>query len=135
MSLAMSRPTLDDTLLALRSSRIILTKCPSSERLCRIALIVDDWKVIGRLLNLTRDEINEVDEDNEKVVRKKIGMLDRWWQKNATKATYLRLAEAFYAKGRTDLIERLVDHSNQDNTTLVPRTSDHDVQKQGRQYP
>ena len=58
-----------------------------------------DWKLIGLYLNLSNGDIAAVDGDNRTVDEKRVGMLRRWKDQFAFKATYLLLIKALLACG------------------------------------
>ena len=60
-----------------------------------------DWQLIGRYLNLTNAEIAAVDGDKRTVEEKRAGMLAKWKEKFAYKATYQTLIEVFLAIGKS----------------------------------
>ena len=59
-----------------------------------------DWQLIGFHLKLTEGDIAAVDGDNRTVDEKRVGMLRRWKERFAFKATYLVLVKALLACGR-----------------------------------
>ena len=61
-----------------------------------------DWRLIGLYLDLTKADIAAVDEDNQTADEKRAGMLGRWKEKFAFKATYRVFIEAFLACGKTE---------------------------------
>ena len=63
-----------------------------------------DWQLIGRYLNLTDAEIAAVDGDNRTVEEKRAGMLGKWKEKFAYKATYQTLIEVLLAIGKSCLL-------------------------------
>ena len=60
-----------------------------------------DWKLIGFHLKLTDGDITAVDGDNRTVDEKRVGMLRRWKEQLAFKATYLLLVKALLVCGRS----------------------------------
>ena len=59
-----------------------------------------DWKLIGRHLRLTEADITAVDGDNRTVEEKRVGMLEKWKQKFAFRATFKTLVESLLAEGK-----------------------------------
>ena len=53
-----------------------------------------DWQLVGFYLELTKADIVAVDGDYRSVDEKRIGMLGRWKDKFAFKATYRAFIEA-----------------------------------------
>ena len=61
-----------------------------------------DWRLIGLYLDLTKADIAAVDEDNRTADEKRAGMLGRWKEKFAFKATYRVFIEALLACGKAE---------------------------------
>ena len=61
-----------------------------------------DWSLIGLYLDLTRADVAAVNGDYQTVDEKRAGMLGRWKEKFAFKATYRAFIEALLACGRTE---------------------------------
>ena len=93
----------------------------SDEHLCEIALYITEWQSIAPFLGLS--EINEEEiicEHPNKLKMQKIGMLRKWREKLGSRATYQRLAEAFWDRGKTPLVEKvysLLESPKAKNTT------------------
>ena len=74
---------------------------------CSRAVLLDlakfcvDWKLIGRRLGLTDAEITAIDSDNKKEEEKRVGMMEKWKDKFAFRATYLVFIKALLAVGMT----------------------------------
>ena len=65
-----------------------------------------DWQLIGFHLELTKADIVAVDGDYRSIDEKRIGMLGRWKEKLAFKATYRAFVEALLSCGKaSDAIE------------------------------
>ena len=65
-----------------------------------------DWQLIGFHLELTKADIVAVDGDFRSIDEKRIGMLGRWKEKFAFKATYRAFIEALLSCGKaSDAIE------------------------------
>jgi hypothetical protein len=60
-----------------------------------------DWQLTGFHLELTKADITAVDGDYRSVDEKRIGMLGRWKEKFAFKATYRVFIEALLSCGKT----------------------------------
>ena len=96
--------TLQDVAVQAGVGRLeILEKECSQQLLLSLAKLCVDWKLIGFHLDLTRAEVVAVDGDNHTIDidEKRVGMLGRWREKFAFKATYQVLIEALLACGRT----------------------------------
>ena len=61
-----------------------------------------DWRLIGLYLDLTKADIAAVDEDNRIADEKRAGMLGRWKEKFAFRATYRVFIEALLACGKAE---------------------------------
>ena len=61
-----------------------------------------DWTLIGLYLELSRADIAAVNGDYQTVDEKRVGMLGRWKEKFAFKATYRIFIEALLACGKTE---------------------------------
>ena len=79
----------------------ILNQECSLEVLLSLAKHCVDWQLIGFHLKLTDGDLIAVDGDNWTVDEKRVGMLRRWKEQFAFKATYLLLIKAQFACGRT----------------------------------
>ena len=65
-----------------------------------------DWKLIGFHLGLIEADIVAVDGDYRSIDEKRVGMLGRWKEKFAFKATYRVFIEALLSCGKaSDAIE------------------------------
>ena len=65
-----------------------------------------DWKLIGFHLGLTEADVVAVDGDYRSIDEKRVGMLGRWKEKFAFKATYRVFIEALLSCGKaSDAIE------------------------------
>ena len=60
-----------------------------------------DWRQIASHLELTDADVAAIDSDNRTTDEKRIGMLVRWKEKFAFKATYKVFVKALLACGRT----------------------------------
>jgi hypothetical protein len=79
---------------------ILDQECSREVLLC-LAKHCVEWQLIGLHLKLTDSDISAVDGDNRTVDEKRVGMLRRWKEHFAFKATYLVLVQALLACGRT----------------------------------
>ena len=84
---------------------ILDQECSQQDLLCLAKLCVD-WQLIGFHLELTKADIVAVDGDCRSVDEKRIGMLGRWKEKTAFKATYRVFLETLLSCGKaSDAIE------------------------------
>ena len=72
----------------------------SQQVLLRLAKHCVDWQLTGFHLELTKSEITAVDGDYRSIDEKRIGMLGRWKEKFAFKATYRVFIEALLLCGK-----------------------------------
>ena len=78
----------------------------SQQVLLSLAKHCVEWQLIGFHLELTKSDIVAVNGDYGSVDEKRIGMLGRWKEKFAFKATYRLLIEALLSCGKaSDAIE------------------------------
>ena len=94
------RVTIEDVIIKADISMDILERECSPGMLPNLANFFVDWKLIGCHLKLTAAEIAAIDGDNRTVDEKRVGMLMRWREKLAFKATYRILIQALLDCGR-----------------------------------
>ena len=80
----------------------ILDQECSSKMLLNLAQHCVDWRLIGLYLDLKEVDIAAVNGDCQTVDEKRAGMLGRWKNKLAFKATYRLFIEALLASGRAE---------------------------------
>jgi hypothetical protein len=70
--------------------------------------VTDVWKPLGRLLLSHDNDVNIIDEDENRVVPKTTVMFERWKQQKGSDATYRRLHAALIdvTVGRKDIADR-----------------------------
>ena len=93
--------TLQDvaTQAGLKTLDVLDQEC-SQQVLLRLAKYCVDWQLTGLCLELTEAEITAVDEDCRTAEQKRAGMLRKWKEKFAFKATYRVLIEALLSCGK-----------------------------------
>ena len=89
------------TQAGIQSLDIFNQEC-SQKMLLNLSQHCVDWSLIGLYLDLTRADIAAVNGDYLTVDEKRAGMLERWKEKFAFKATYSVFIEALLACGRTE---------------------------------
>ena len=62
----------------------------------------DPWELIGQHLKLTRSQISAVDGDHKTTDQKRLGVLQKWKEIFAHKATYRVLISALLACGKAE---------------------------------
>ena len=80
----------------------ILDQECSQKILLNLAQYCVDWRLIGLYLDLKEADIAAVNGDYQTVDEKRAGMLGRWKNKLAFKATYRLFIEALLACGRAE---------------------------------
>ena len=80
----------------------ILDQGFSQKMLLNLSKHCVDWRLIGFYLELSKADIAAVNGDYQTVDEKRVGMLGRWKEKFAFKATYKVFIEALLASGRTE---------------------------------
>ena len=79
-------------------------ECPEY-MLLNFAKFCIEWKLIGRRLELSKADVEAVDCDDRTEREKRFGMLEKWKEKFAFRATYKSLIESLLAEGKsTDAI-------------------------------
>ena len=63
--------------------------------------------MVGYYLNLSEQDLTAIDRENDTEAQQKVTMLDTWYEKEGSNATYLNLANALHQHGRKDLVELL----------------------------
>lgn len=104
----MSEPTLDSILASRSLRRSDLNRKCSSEHLHAIALKLTSWKTLCPFIGLSREDEEDIEEENRKNMDRKVAMLRRWSEKFCDEATYLKLAEGFESLKRRDWILELL---------------------------
>lgn len=66
----------------------------SPDDLLALSKFCDPWDLVGKHLKLNSSQINAVDGDNKSVDQKRLGMLQKWKEAFAYKATYGVLVNA-----------------------------------------
>ena len=63
---------------------------------------LDPWELIGQHLKLSRSQINAINEDYKTTDQKRLGLLQKWKEIFAHKATYRVLIAALLACGKAE---------------------------------
>ena len=92
--------TVDD-LVAQSGVKNIDEECSDADIL-QFGDFCDPWKQVGLYLHLTKAQLSAIDDDNRTVSMKRLGVLQKWKEMNAFKATYRVLIEALLKCGKTD---------------------------------
>ena len=81
--------------------RYLDQECSSGD-LLNLSGFCDPWELVGRHLRLQSHEISGIDEDNKNAELKRLGVLQKWKEKLAFKATYRVLVAALVSCGKAD---------------------------------
>ena len=82
-------------------------ECSQTVRL-KIASKLEDWKMVGRYLNIPSEMLKAIERDNDTEDQRRVAMLDTWHKSEGELASYSRLADALYQHGRRDLVSAIV---------------------------
>ena len=82
------------------------SECPHEIR-NKIALKLEDWKLVGRFLNIPSEKLTAIDVDNKTEEERRVILLEMWAKKEGEGATYLKLAEVMHKRERRDLVQML----------------------------
>ena len=115
-------------------------ECPRRIR-DEIAVMLDDWKMVGRFLGFTLEKLRDIERENNTQALCRIALLDTWAKKEGEGATYFKLASVLHYRQRCDLVEFLCSKLTESTLSLVPPTTgnltrdipsrDHQQQHQG----
>ena len=83
-------------------------ECPQEVRV-RIAGKIVDWKMTGYHFGLSEEKLAAIERDNNTEDQRRVALLNTWNKKDGRGATYFKLADVLYRRGRSDLVERLCD--------------------------
>ena len=79
----------------------------SDEDLRTLALSISEWKEIRPFLELEKSEEKEIEEEYKSVKRRRVAVFRKWREKYDKRATYEKLAKAFWKIGWSDLVEKM----------------------------
>ena len=114
----LSCPNLEDLLAHYDLQRKDLESvCPQEVR-DRIALKLEDWKMVGRCFKFPPEKLTAIHRENETEEQRRVALLDEWGKREGKGATYLKLAEVLHQRGRSDLVEMLCDELRK---SIVPQ--------------
>ena len=80
----------------------VLNREVSDEHIIEIPTFLESWNLIAPHLDLSKGEIEAVENDGKSEEDKRLLMLQKWKQALFFKATYKKLVEALLAVRRTD---------------------------------
>ena len=101
----MAAENLNAILAAKGYNRNALNHAVNSSHLTNIAVRIGDWESCATFLGIPQEDVDDINEENRRVRKRRIAMLQRWKQLKGREATYLNLMESFAQLGRKDLIE------------------------------
>ena len=88
------------------AEKLLREDCSKEIRL-KIALKLEDWKMVGHFLDIPSEKLKAIERENDTEDQRKVAMLDTWNKRNCGGASYWRLTNALYQHGRRDLVESL----------------------------
>lgn len=77
------------------------------KHLRKIAQCLPDWRDAAPFLGLSEAEENIIEDDHKTALRRRLAVLRKWRQKYEKKATYERLAKAFWEMGNVALADEV----------------------------
>jgi hypothetical protein len=107
MDIGDARPTLNDILFQHKLDRNQLHKECSPDILLMIAERVSEWNLFGQYLGISKQDLSAIGRQYDTEAQKQVATFNIWHEREGTKATYLRLADALYQYGQRDLIGSL----------------------------
>jgi hypothetical protein len=102
-------PSLEDILSRHGYERKDLDGRYPPEMRLEIAQLLDDWKMTGLYLDITRQKLNDIKLDNDNEEQRRVALLEAWEQREGDGATYLKLAEALHHRGMANQVEKLCE--------------------------
>lgn len=98
----MAKITIDELVAQAGIEEITLDQQCHDDDFLSLYEFCDPWELIGQHLKLTRSQISAVDGDNKTTDQKRLGLLQKWKDVFAHKATYRVLASALIACGKAE---------------------------------
>ena len=98
--------------------------CPRKIRDKIAGKIIDEWYMVGRELDVSKEKLTSIRTDNITLARpeeKAVATLDAWEEQRASKATCLELAKALFTRKKTNVLEFLCDEVNREKRTTERR--------------
>ena len=77
--------------------------------LLKLSQSLDNWKLVGYALELTRSGIQAIRADNGTEEEKRVELLYKWKQKNGDDATYYNLIAGLHDAERIDIADQALD--------------------------
>ena len=98
----MAKITIDELVVQAGIEVINLDQQCNNDDFLTLYEFCDPWELIGQHLKLTRSQISAVDGDNKTMDQKRLGLLQKWKDTFAHKATYRVLVTALLACGKAE---------------------------------
>jgi hypothetical protein len=97
----METPSLDALLDAIpeENRHLLDHKIESRKSRATIAKSISNWRVVAQFIPNIENDIDGIVHDNHSLAEQKIGLLDKWKERNGPWATYRHLAECLYNAG------------------------------------
>ena len=92
--------TLGEILSRLGLAEKLLQEDCSKEIRLKIALRLEDWKMVGHFLDIPSEKLKAIERENDTEDQRKVAMLDTWSKREGRGANCWRLANALYQHGR-----------------------------------
>lgn len=92
--------TLGESLSRLGLAEKLLQEDCSKEIRLKIALRLEDWKMVGHFLDIPSEKLKAIERENDTEDQRKVAMLDTWSKREGRGANCWRLANALYQHGR-----------------------------------
>lgn len=141
----MAEPSLEDIVSRCELAREKLQEECSREIVLKIALKLEDWKVVGHFLCIPPRNLKAIERENDTEDQRKIAMLDIRKKREGKAATYMKLFNALCQCGRKDLVESLckavnesvssADESSTDSVSAKVSTDDRTALNSGEKVP
>ena len=80
----------------------ILDEKVTSDRFHEVSCSLSEWKQLAPILGISRQVVEDIEDDNNKGEKRRIAFLERWMQKFSVRATYRKLIEALLKIERGD---------------------------------
>ena len=94
--------TIDELVVQAGTQEINLDQQCHNNDFLSLYELCDPWELIGQHLKLTQSQISAVDGDNKTTDQKRLGLLQKWKEIFAHKATYRVLVTALLACGKAE---------------------------------
>ena len=129
ISTAEDNSSLDDLLSHYGLERNSLEEECSQEIRNKLSLQFINWKVIGSLLGLSKDDIKAIEEKNDSSEERRMATLNTWHQQKGYEATYLSLIKIFYNHKYRSLAGSLCEMIKEHSAATLPHPGERQQQQ------